>query len=96
VATERGRPVSAALEEVSPLLDAMYSANGRPSIPPEQLLKSQLLIALYSVRSERLFCEQLDYNPLFRWFLNTSMIEESFDHSTFGGLDGIEICMMSV
>jgi transposase len=71
------------LEEISPLLDAMYSENGRPSIPPEQLLKSQLLIAFYSVRSERLFCEQLDYNLLFRWFLNMSMVEESFDHSTF-------------
>jgi transposase len=73
----------AALEEISPLLDEMYSATGRPSIPPEQLLKSQLLIALYSVRSERLFCEQLDYNLLFRWFLNMNMVEESFDHSTF-------------
>jgi transposase len=73
----------AALDEIGPLLDAMYSTNGRPSIPPEQLLKSQLLIALYSVRSERLFCEQLDYNLLFRWFLNMNMVEESFDHSTF-------------
>lgn len=77
------RLAEAALEEISPLFDAMYSENGRPSIPPEQLLKSQLLIALYSVRSERLFCEQLDYNLLFRWFLNMSMVEESFDHSTF-------------
>src|SRR5213078_2675861 len=77
------RLAEAALEEISPLLDAMYSENGRPSIPPEQLLKSQLLIALYTVRSERLFCEQLDYNLLFRWFLNMSMVEESFDHSTF-------------
>jgi transposase len=73
----------AALDEISPLLDAMYSAKGRPSIPPEQLLKSQLLMALYSVRSERLFCEQLDYNLLFRWFLNMDMVEGSFDHSTF-------------
>ena len=77
------RLAEAALEEISPLLDAMYSENGRPSIPPEQLLKSQLLIALYTVRSERLFCEQLDYNLLFRWFLDMSMVEESFDHSTF-------------
>jgi transposase len=73
----------AALDEISPLLDAMYSTEGRPSIPPEQLLKAQLLMALYTVRSERLFCEQLDYNLLFRWFLNMSMVEESFDHSTF-------------
>lgn len=47
-------------------LDALYSSVGRPSIPPERLLKAQLLIALYSVRSDRQFCEQLDYNILFR------------------------------
>jgi hypothetical protein len=47
-------------------------------IPPERLLKSMLLIALYSVRSERQFCEQLDYNLLFRWFLDMDMVEESF------------------
>src|SRR5262245_49111083 len=73
----------AALDEMSPLFDAMYSDCGRPSIPPEQLLKASLLMALYTVRSERLFCEQLDYNLLFRWFLNMSMVESSFDHSTF-------------
>jgi transposase len=61
----------------------MYSDRGRPSIPPERLLKSTLLMAFYSVRSERLFCEQLDYNLLFRWFLDMDMVEESFDHSTF-------------
>src|SRR6266849_3415175 len=59
----------AALKELSPLFDEMYSAVGRPSIPPERLLKASLLMALYTVRSERLFCEQLDYNFLFRWFL---------------------------
>lgn len=75
--------VDAALETISPLLDVMYSDKGRPSIPPEQLLKAQLLMALYTVRSERLFCEQLDYNLLFRWFLNMNMVEDSFDHSTF-------------
>src|SRR3954469_7170126 len=73
----------AALEEISPLLDAMYSDNGRPSIPPEQLLKSQLLIALYSVRSERLFCEQLDYNLLWLWFLDRELDEGSFDPTVF-------------
>ncbi len=77
------RLAEAALTELSPLFDEMYSSTGRPSVPPEQLLKSQLLIALYSVRSERLFCEQLEYNLLFRWFLNMSMVEEIFDHSTF-------------
>jgi len=73
----------AALTELSPLFDAMYSAVGRSSIPPERLLKASLLMALYSVRSERLFCEQLDYNILFRWFLDMNMEEASFDHSTF-------------
>ena len=51
-----------ALKALSPDLDRMYANVGRPSIPPERLLKSSLLIALYSVRSERAFCEQLDYN----------------------------------
>jgi transposase len=61
----------------------MYSALGRPSIPPEWLLKASLLMALYTVRSERMFCEQLDYNLLFRWFLDMEVTEASFDHSTF-------------
>jgi len=65
------------------VFDQMYSAMGRPSLPPERLLKASLLMAFYSVRSERLFCEQLDYNLMFRWFLDLNMIEESFDHSTF-------------
>jgi len=73
----------AALAEMSPLFDAMYSTLGRSSIPPERLLKASLLMAFYTVRSERLFCEQLDYNILFRWFLDMSMEEPSFDHSTF-------------
>jgi len=55
-----------ALAKISPLFDAMYAGAGRPSIPPERLLKSMLLIALYTVRSERQFCEQLNYNLLFR------------------------------
>jgi len=63
--------------------DAMYSAVGRPSIPPERLLKSQILIALYSVRSDRQFCEQLDYNLLFRWFLDMNADEPTFDASSF-------------
>jgi transposase len=72
-----------ALAELSPLFDAMYSTVGRCSIPPERLLKASLLMAFYTVRSERLFCEQLDYNILFRWFLDMNMEEPSFDHSTF-------------
>jgi transposase len=71
------------LKQLSPLFDSMYSSVGRSSIPPERLLKSSLLMAFYSIRSERLFCEQLDYNILFRWFLDMNMDEPSFDHSTF-------------
>ena len=72
-----------ALAALSPTFDVMYGATGRPSIPPERLLKATLLMALYTVRSERLFCEQLDYNLLFRWFLDMDMTESSFDHSVF-------------
>ena len=75
--------VDAALKRLSPLFDSMYSERGRPSIPPEHLLKSSLLIALYSVRSERQFCEQLRYNLLFKWFLDLNVDEEPFDASTF-------------
>jgi len=72
-----------ALAELSPTFDEMYSSVGRPSIPPERLLKSMVLIALYTVRSERQFCEQLDYNLLFRWFLDMDMEEPSFDPTVF-------------
>ncbi len=58
-----------ALAELSGVFDRMYAEGGRPSIPPERLLKASLLIALYSVRSERAFCEELEYNLLFRWFV---------------------------
>jgi transposase len=71
------------LKQLSPTFDRMYSASGRPSIPPERLLKASLLMALYTVRSERLLCEQLDYNLLFRWFLDMELDEVSFDHSSF-------------
>ena len=72
-----------ALKGMDSVLDEMYSTTGRPSIPPERLLKSFILMALYSIRSERLFCEQLDYNLLFRWFLDMDMVEDSFNHSVF-------------
>ena len=72
-----------ALSMLSDTFEGMYSQQGRPSIPPEQLLKASLLMAFYSVRSERLFCEQLDYNLLFRWFLDMGIEDASFDHSTF-------------
>src|SRR6478672_8968408 len=73
----------AALVALSDHLDALYARDGRPSVPPERLLKASLLIALYSVRSERAFCEQLDYNLLFRWFLQMDLVEPSFDATTF-------------
>jgi transposase len=73
----------AALRAMSATFDEMYATKGRASTPPEWLLKGSLLMALYSVRSERLFCEQLGYNMLFRWFLDMDMTEAPFDHSTF-------------
>jgi transposase len=80
----RVKPLAdAALKDLSPTFEKMYSSTGRPSIPPERLLKASLLMAFYTVRSERLFCEQLDYNLLFRWFLDMGLDEPSFDHSSF-------------
>lgn len=61
------------LHELSPVFESIYSKTGRPSIPPEQLLRALLLQVLYSVRSERMLCEQLEYNLLFRWFVGLSM-----------------------
>ena len=72
-----------ALVGLSGVFEGMYAHGGRPSVPPERLLKAQLLIALFSVRSDRQFCEQLEYNLLFRWFLDMQLDEESFDASTF-------------
>lgn len=77
------RRVDTVLQKLSPLFDALYAGEGRPSIPPEQLLKARVLTALYSVRSERLFCEQLGYNLLWLWFLDREFAEGSFDHSIF-------------
>jgi transposase len=75
--------VDEVLQRLSPLFDELYAAGGRPSIPPEQLLKSRILMALYSVRSERLFCEQLAYNLLWLWFLDRELDEGSFDPTVF-------------
>src|SRR5271156_5376982 len=77
------RHVDTVLEKLSPLFDELYANEGRGSIPPEQLLKARVLTALYSVRSERLFCEQLGYNLLWLWFLDREFHEGSFDHSIF-------------
>jgi transposase len=73
----------ACLHRMNGTLSAMYEDHGRDSIPPEHLLKGRLLIALYSVRSERQLCEQLRYNMLFRWFLDMDMMAPVFNHSTF-------------
>ena len=72
-----------ALAELSSVFDRMDAAGGRPSIPPERLLKASLLIALYSIRSERAFCEELDYHLLYRWFLGIGLVDPGFDASTF-------------
>lgn len=75
--------VEAALAKLSPTFDRMYAEGGRPSIPPEHLLKACLLIALFSVRSERQFCERLEYDLLFKWFLDLNIMDPAFDHSVF-------------
>jgi transposase len=61
----------------------MYAKVGRPSIPPEQLLKAGVLMALYSIRSERQFCERLQYDLLFKWFLGLNVQDPAFDATTF-------------
>ena len=71
------------LTQMSPVFDAMYKKLGRPSIPPEKLLRAQLLQMLYSIRSERLLVEQIDYNILFRWFVGLHLDEEVWDATTF-------------
>ena len=71
------------LETLHPLFEKAYSTTGRPSVPPERLLKALLLMALYSVRSERQLCEQIDLNLLFRWFLDLQPSDDAFDATTF-------------
>jgi transposase len=77
------RIVDGALRELSPTFDQMYAVEGRPSIPPEHLLKGLVLIALYSLRSERQFCERLQYDLLFKWFLDLNITDAAFNPSTF-------------
>ncbi|MHB1853425.1 MAG: transposase, partial [Acidimicrobiales bacterium] len=80
----RIRPLAeAALRDLEPTFEGLYAQIGRPSIPPEHLLKSCLLMALYSIRSERQFCERLRYDLLFKWFLGLNVEDEPFDHSSF-------------
>jgi transposase len=75
--------VERVLTQLSATFDEMYAERGRPSIPPEHLLKASLLIALYSMRSERQFCERLRYDLLFKWFLDLNISDDGFDASTF-------------
>jgi transposase len=71
------------LKELSPLLESLYAKVGRPSVAPERLLRALLLQVLYSVRSERLLMEQLNYNLLFRWFVGLSMDDPIWDATVF-------------
>jgi transposase len=73
----------AALRELGPKFDAMYACDGRPSIAPEKLLRALLLQVLYTLRSERLLMEQLDYNLLFRWFVGLSIDDPVWDATSF-------------
>src|ERR1700752_1656440 len=75
--------VDAALQDLSRSFDQLYSRDGRPSIPPERLLRALLLQAFYTVRSERQLMEQLDYNLLFRWFVGLSPDEPVWDATVF-------------
>src|SRR6266478_4853674 len=75
--------VDVALSKMGPQFETMYAKAGRPSIPPEQLLRALLLQVLYTVRSERMLMEQLDYNLLFRWFVGLGMDDPIWNHSTF-------------
>jgi hypothetical protein len=73
----------AVLAEMSKDSDGMYAKVGRPSIPPERLFRALLLQVFYSVRSERLLMEQLDYNLLFRWFVGLEIDEPVWNHAVF-------------
>jgi transposase len=75
--------VDGVLTRLSSRFAKMYSDTGRPSIPPEQLLRALLIQALYTVRSERQLMEQLNYNLLFRWFVGLSMDDSVWDATTF-------------
>src|SRR5690349_23576204 len=75
--------VDEVLRQMSRHFDAMYAKVGRPSIPPEQLLRAQLLQMLYSIRSERLLMEEIDYSMLFRWFIGLNLDDEVWDATVF-------------
>ena len=81
------RPIRRVVEEIlramSKRFDALYAQSGRPSIPPERLLRALLLQIFYSVRSERMLMQQLDYNLLFRWFVGLEIDEPVWNHAVF-------------
>ena len=75
--------LNTALRDMDVLFESIYDERGRYSVPPEWLLRGLVLQALYGVRSERLLCEQLGYNMLYRWFVGLSMDDAAWDHSTY-------------
>src|SRR6266513_5184569 len=72
-----------ALRDMDLLFESIYEERGRYSVPPERLLRGLVLQALYGIRSERLLCEQLGYNMLYRWFVGLGMEDAAWDHSTY-------------
>jgi transposase len=81
------RPIRKAVDEIfrsmNQEFDGLYAKTGRPSIPPERLLRALLLQIFYSIRSERMLIEQLEYNLLFRWFVGMEMDEPVWNHAVF-------------
>ncbi len=81
------RPIRKLVDQIlttmSKRFDGFYAENGRPSIPPERLLRALLLQIFYSIRSERMLMEHLDYNLLFRWFVGLEMDEAVWNHAVF-------------
>ena len=77
------RIVDEALAELEPAFESMYSERGRPSIPPEQLIRAVLLQILFTIRSERQLMERIDYDLLFRWFVGLQMDDGVWNHSVF-------------
>ena len=75
--------VDGVLAGLDGVFDGMYATGGRASVPPEALLKATVLMALYSMRSERAFCERLNYDLLFKWFLDMRIDQAAFDATTF-------------
>jgi transposase len=75
--------VDTVLAELDDTFESMYASSGRSSVPPESLLKASVLMAMYSIRSERAFCERLNFDLLFKWFLDLRIDDRAFDAPTF-------------